>query len=315
MLKACESTLQLSHRYIALNHQHMLRTTPPALTHAMHPLLSCTCCMKGGVWQRAGLACGQRRTCCPACAIAARCSAAAEAVRAACSCRSRSVARAAASCAWRAAAASRRATSLHRTKAALSCCGGSCWSVKYKALLQVALLSARRPVYSIVKGSNAAQHVPCSRVIAFVGTHLSAAAQRFLSGRYFCSCRARNCAFSAAFASRSCEFPDSKAHSVTSVPAVSLQYASAHGPYCIADVQHRVQYIAQVQAAKTLVALCGTCSRRCSRVAFSAAARSNLAASSRLPASASTCTVLSMRTRSKAAIHMLQGGQLRHGNS
>lgn len=43
--------------------------------------------------------------------------------------------------------------------------------------------------------------VICARCDA----HLSAAAQRFLRGRYFCSCSARNCAFSAAFASRSCD--------------------------------------------------------------------------------------------------------------
>ncbi len=44
----------------------------------------------------------------------------------------------------------------------------------------------------------------CRKDLSQRPAHLSAAAHCFFSGRYFCSCSARNCAFSSAFAARSC---------------------------------------------------------------------------------------------------------------
>ena len=133
------------------------------------------------------------------------------------------------------------------------------------------------------------------------GTHLSAAAQRFFSGRYFCSCSARNCAFSAAFASRNCKCRRRTSVICQRPTQSSRQNVHPHIAWTAVLVcstawgmlrkwrQHAVWWV-----------VCGTCTRRCSRVAFSAAARSSLAASSRLPASASTC-------RKDAVYYLKQG--------
>ncbi len=66
-------------------------------------------------------------------------------------------------------------------------------------------------------------------------THVSAAAQRFFSGRYFCSCSARNCAFSAAFASCSCVVSGNTPQSVA--PVKTIRCAAAYSRYRSTSVQ------------------------------------------------------------------------------
>ena len=147
---------------------------------------------------------------------------------------------------------------------------------------------ARRPAFSMVEGGMQ-RSSPMLRKHGIEGTHPSAAAQRFFSGRYFCSCSARNCAFSAAFASRSCECRTHSSHlsafHQAGQPPANLQIV--HTAFLVCSTARGT--LRECREQPVLWAVRSTCSRRCSRVAFSAAARSSLAASSRLPASASTC--------------------------